>query len=475
MKEISFKNVLFIVPVFILLVVQVPHLGLPYFFDEAWSYIPTIIKMADVGPSLLPGVLPIDDCKGHPQFFFFISALWMKIFPSSIIMMRVLPLLFSIGVLATVYVGLLKLVNWEAAFIASLLISVQSMFLAQSLFLLPEMLMTLFFVMSFFFFLNHQFTAYAITSSLMAMTKETAIIFPVIFGVFYLVSLVFKSNREKHRHIYLLALMMPGIIYALFLLLHYLAFGVVFYGDHLQYILLDRPFLHDKIKLVYSFLLLDYGRRFIFIALLIELIVYLFQRPKNGRLILLGILSFLGFMVFSIYNFYTQRYGLVALVLFMIVFSAILGQLRMNTFIKTGLGLSLAAICLYFSLTQKQNSDADMGYVQTISVFEELVQYCEENNLYDEPLSASFNMIFVLRENDLGYVKGQRKFSKVMDWKQFMEGRYFIYEVTMGEIVPGLTYAKEHFKLVKTVTHKHAWGEIYENTNFQEAAITTNP
>lgn len=192
MKEKFLKNLFFIIPVVILLIIQIPNLGLPYFWDEAWSYFPAIKKMAEVGPSLMPGVLPIDYCKGHPQLFFFITSAWMKIFPDNIIMMRILPLLFSIALLVAIYVGLLKLANWETAIIASLLLSVQSMFLAQSIFLLPEMLLTLLFVLSFFFFLQKKFTAYAITSSLMVMTKETAIIFPIVFSLFYLFSLHYQ-------------------------------------------------------------------------------------------------------------------------------------------------------------------------------------------------------------------------------------------------------------------------------------------
>lgn len=475
MKAISIKDLLFIIPVLILLIIQIPNLGLPYFFDEAWSYIPSIYKMAEVGPSLFPGVLPIDYCKGHPQFFFFISSAWMKIFPDSITMLRILPLLFSIALLVIVYFGLWKLINWETACIATLLISVQSMFLAQSIFLLPEMLMALLFVLSFFFFLNNQFTAYAITSTLMVLTKETAIIFPVTFGLFYLFSLLSSSKREKHRHIYLLALAMPGIIYAIFLGLHYLHFGVVFYGDHLGYISMDWHTIYDKINRAYSFIFIGYGRRFISIVAIVSLIVWLFQKPKNGRLIILGILSFIAFMIFSVFNFYTQRYGLVAMVIFILVFSSILGQLRTNTFVKTGIAISLSAICLYFSLTERQNADIDLGYVETIKVHQELVHFCEENNLYDEPISVTFNMIFCLRDKDLGYVTGKKEFSKIMDWKQYKEARYFIYESTIGDPPPGVEYAKENFKLVKTIINKHAWGYIYENTHFQQPDIQSIP
>lgn len=474
MKEISYKNFFFFIPIIILLIIQVPNLGLPYFYDEAWSYIPSIVKMREAGPSLLPGVIPIDYCKGHPQFFFFISSLWMKLLSDNIIIMRLLPLLFSIGTLAAIYFGLLKLANWESAFIASLLVSVQSMFLAQAIFFLPEMLMTLLFVLSFFFLLNNRFLAYAITSTLMVLTKETAIVFAIIFGIYYLSSLVVKSNRDKFRHRYLLALIMPGLVYMLFLILHYIAFKVIFYSDHVGYISLDWPTIHDKFDRAYDYIFIGYGRKYIAIAGIAGLIYWLFQKSKDWKTVILGVLSFLAFMAFSMINFYTQRYGLVAMVIFIILAGYIIGQLKINRYIKAAVTVVLASVCLYFSLTEKQNADIDLGYVETIKVYEDLVQYCQENNLYDEPLSVSFNMIFALKEKDLGYVKGPRQFTHVMDWKQYMQGKYYIYESTM-ENNPTLDYAKQHFKLIKTITRKHASGCIYENTNMQDSIVPVNP
>ncbi|HEY3373058.1 MAG TPA: glycosyltransferase family 39 protein [Prolixibacteraceae bacterium] len=475
MKTISIKHCFLLIPVLIVLIIQIPNLGLPYFYDEAWSYIPSIKKMAEVGPSLLPGVLPIGDCKGHPQMFFFIASIWMNLFHGNIIMMRILPLLFSLGVLGSVYVLMLKLVNWESAMIATLLISVQPVFLAQSIFLLPEMLMIFLFVLSFYFFLNRQFTAYAISNTIMVLTKETAIVFAISFGLYYLFSLFLKSNREKHRHIYLLALATPGIFYAAFLLLHYLKFGVVFYGDHLGYVSLDWPSIHYKIFIGYRSILIDYGKRFISMAAIVGLIAMIIQGPKYTRFLILGIVSFLSYMLFTILNFYTLRYSMAALVIYLIVFACVIGQLRINNLIKAGITFTLAAICLYFSLTQKQSSDIDLGYVETVKIYQQTVHFCENNNLYDQPIATSFNIGLCLHLYDLGYVKGDKSFSHITDVPHYLEARYLIYESTMPTPTPETDYAIKNFKLVKSFVDHHAWAYIYENTQYQATAVNTIP
>ncbi len=469
MKKFEKKDLLLLIPIGILLIIQLPNLPLPYFWDEAWSYITGIKAMADAGPSLLPGALPIDYCKGHPQLFFFVNSLWMNLFSSSIVMMRVLSLLVSIGVIITSYVGLKRMINWEAGIFASLLISVQSMFLAQSILVLPEMLMTLLFIISFFFFLENKYLGYAISSTLMVFTKETSIIFCIVFGVFYLASLICKSNREKFKITHILAFVTPALVYALFLLLHYLKFGIIFYGEHLNYITFDWSIILDRNSRAYTSIFSKDGRLLILISTIASFIVLLFHKQKKTKLLVLGILSTLTFLAFSVFNYYTLRYGLVAIVIFIVIFASILGQLKLNIYVKGGITLALACVCLFYSMTHKENCDVDLGYIETIKVHQEMVKYCEENIAYDEPVAVSFNMIFNLRDNNIGYLKGEKEFSKVMDWKNYLEAKYFIHESTFGNEA-SVEYAKNNFKLIKTFANKHAWGYIYENPYYKELA-----
>jgi hypothetical protein len=467
MKNFDLKHLLLLIPIGILLIVQLPNLSLPYFWDEAWSYITAIKAMAKAGPSLLPGVVSLDYCKGHPQFFFFISSAWMNLISGSIPLMRLLPLMFSIGVIVVAYFGLLKIANWQSAIFASVLIAVQSMFLAQSIFLLPEMLLTLFFILSFFFFLNRNFIGYAIACTLMILTKETAIVFAITFGLYFLMSLLIKSEREKFKPLQLLLLIIPGLIYALFLLLHYKKFGIWFYGDHLGYITYDWYSIKEKSFSAIAHLFVKFGRSAISVLAIVSLIALFFQKNIAKRPLILGVVSIFSFMTFSVLNFYTQRYGLVVLVLFIILFAYVWGQLKINLYLKSSIILILAIVCLVKTFSKGTNSDIDLGYVETIKVHQDMVHYCEENNLQDETMAVSFNMIFNLRDRELGYVTGEKNFTKINDWKSYLNAKYFIYESTFenNEIVQ---YSTANFKLIKSFTNKHAFGYIYENPNFKQ-------
>ena len=64
----------------IFIIFKLPHLSLPYYSDEAWSYIPAIHMMETNGLSMLPDALPPDVSRGHPLLFYFLGALWMRVF-----------------------------------------------------------------------------------------------------------------------------------------------------------------------------------------------------------------------------------------------------------------------------------------------------------------------------------------------------------------------------------------------------------
>jgi 4-amino-4-deoxy-L-arabinose transferase-like glycosyltransferase len=464
MKIFEKRDLFILIPIGILLLIQIPNLSLPYFWDEAWSYFTSIKKMAEAGPSLLPGAVPLDYCKGHPQFYFFITSLWMKIFPDSIIMMRIFSLSISVILLLIIFYGLKRIVSRDAGMIAALLISVQSLFLAQSIFLLPEMLVALFFILSFFFYYKEEYWKYAVVSTLMVLTKETTIIFCIVFGVYYLASFTNKLNRLKFKPINILFLFVPAIVYALFLFLHYLKFGMFFYGEHLNYITFDAFMIKTNINQALSSIFLKQGRIYLSAVFLISLLIFIILKRGILKFITIGFVSIISFLLFSVFNFYTIRYGLVLMILTIILFSYVLNNIYLKDTIKYFLTISLAIGCLFFSFTKKTNSDSDLGYVETIKVHQDLVKYCEDKNFYNDTLAVSFNMIFNLKDKGLGYVRGNENFTNVYDWKNVKESQVFIYESTFNENDESVVYAKNNFTLIKSFTNGHAWGHIYKRT-----------
>jgi hypothetical protein len=461
MKRFRKEHLMLLIPIGILLAIQWNNLALPYFWDEAWSYMTAINAMAKAGPTLVPGTLPQDICKGHPQFFYFLASVWKNLSGGSIPLMRLLPLMISIGVICTVYFGLFKMAGFKSAFFAALLLSVQSMFVAQSIFLLPEILTVLFFLLSFFQFQKQKYWAYAITASLMVMTKESAVILALGFGLFYLVQLLIPGKSTKLKFSHLLALLMPGLVYAIFLLLHYKAYGTFFYNDHLSYISADWTQISNKLGSAAAAIFVRYGRSVVSVFVLFSLVMLFFKREISVKPVLLMVLLFLMYLAFTVVNFYAHRYGLILLVMVVVLFAYIWGQLPFKKFVLYPVIAVLVMVCFSKTLTRKSICDTDLGYVEVIKVQQDLVEYCEKNGLHDEPMAVSFNLLFCLNDREMGYIKGDRGFSRVMDWKSLSEANYFLMESTFMETAT-IEKVKVEFQSIQHFKRHHAFGEIFK-------------
>ena len=460
------EKYLFVIPILFVVAVKFPHLSVPYFWDEAWSYFPTVFKMYETGPGLLPGALPLWDAKGHPLFFFFISSLWMHLVGISVFWVHVLPLLISLGTLVSVHVLVKKHINLRAANIAVLLLSVQSLFLAQATMLLPEMLITLLLIICVDFYLRKKYWLFVLVASIMVMTKETSIVFVGGFLLFHFVT-YFRSKKEFNKYLRESTLLMfPILLYGLFLLLHKIEFGSYFFEDHLEYIKLTESEILRKLKVATGIIFTRYGRNIILFVVLISLLIILFKKKKieNGKLLGLILLQIIIFLIFSALNFYTHRYMLSLLALFVIATSVIIQQVKFKKELLNWIVvIAITVAPLYYTFTKKSNPDSDLVYVQMVKVQQQIVKYCEDNGWQNEPIAASFNLIYCLQNPHLGYVSSEEGFLKVTNLYKFREAIFFVTESTSFGYDLQLDTIKRENNLVKVFKIDHAWGEIYSN------------
>lgn len=439
------------------------HLSLPYFWDEAWSYFPAISRMVENGPGLLPGTLSLDEGKGHPLFFFWLASSWISIHPGSLVFARFLPLLISLGLLFYAWYFARKMGGIAAGNLTITLLAVQSLFLAQATFLLPEMLLAFLLLVSFDMYLSKKYALYAVAASLMILTKETSLIFALFFLLWHLLS---HLDRKREKPVYaadLLLLSAPLVMYVIWLILHYIKFGTFFYSEHVGHIQFEKYFIVMKLKTALTMVFVEYGRWAVSGALMIAVIYLGISGKKIANLRILTMVAFMSalFIAFSAVNFYTQRYMLGIMTLFIIAAGIVISQIKTGSLI-TGIIAAgiLIAIPLYYSLTVKKNADSDLGYVEVIKLHREMVDFCEKNGWQNEPVSCSFNMIFNLRDTRLGYLSGEG-FTQIQDRKEFEKANVFITESTAAESTETMDIVKQYFPVRKEFRNKHAFGEIW--------------
>jgi len=433
--------------------------------------------MVKNGPGLLPGVLPINLSKGHPLFYFFLASSWITIFGGSIVSIRTFSLLVSILTLVIFHFTLRRMGNKAIADFSVVLLSVQSMFLAQASLLLPEMLLALLLILSFYTFISSKFRLYALFSSFMVMTKETGVVFIAFFGVYYFFENV-KQIKGKEFWLKIAWLSVPAWVYIIFLVIHYFKTGTIFFNEHLDYITLNPGQNIRNLKSAFSVLFTTYGRNSLFIALIVSSIILLFKRKDILGLrivrVSLGIIVVL--IIFSVINFYTYRYILPAFPMFILMSSVVILQAKLKAKAVNWLvAILLVSVPLYYSMTKAGKNDNDLGYTQYIPVYKQMVDYCEKQDWFDKTFSVSFNMVIALRDPFAGFLSGNKGFN-ALHVERIGEADIIILDSTCEEKKLPDEF-KNKVRLIKRFEFKKHWGEIYERTRQplrESAGPTTN-
>ncbi|HBL77132.1 MAG: hypothetical protein A2W90_18825 [Bacteroidetes bacterium GWF2_42_66] len=447
----------------ITIAVKIPHLGLPFFNDETFSYYPAILEMAKTGPGMMPGILPIILSKGHPLFFYFLASLWVKyIAGNSIALTHVFPLLIALFALFVFHRFAKRHTNIVLANIAVVLLSVKTMFLAQASLLLPEIFLFCLFMLCFDAYLSGNYKLYALFGSLMMLTKETGAVFIMVFGISYLIE-NYRNIKTRKFWMEITMLAIPVFVYGIFLILHYSRFGVFFFSEHLDYITVERFKVLYKSKSAFSTLFLKHGRNIVFFSGIIALSYLLIRRKaiEYKRFLILSLFILISFFIFTILNFYIYRYVFPVMGIMLLASLALVQQVKTKyQIINIGYIAIIVAVSGYYTATKRGQSDADLGYVQFLKVHKQMVEYCEQQGWYDQEFGAGYNMVMSMRDNFAGYLNTDKNFR--MHHLPGIKDRNFImydstcwpYEMPKEE--------RDKLELVKRFQYKKHWGEIYK-------------
>lgn len=455
------SNLFLLLSITILLVIKIPHLGFPFSWDEAWSYYLAILKMAETGPTLLPGSIDIGNSRGHPLLFYFIMSSWIKLTPDIIWLKRIVPLLISVLVLLSFHRLVARHINLIAANLATPLLSVQSLFVAQASLILPEMLLTLFLILSLNSFLSGRYGLFAVWASLMVLTKETGVFFTGVFGLIYLVE---NRNLYKEPKFWTNGMIMaiPLAVYGIFLILHTRAYGAPFFNEHLEYVVNESGRMRSKLRSATSNLATRYGRNTLSAVALVSLIVLAARRQKteNARFLVVSMVLILSLIGFSIINFFTHRYILPVMPLFIAVcISFAVSAFQKRKLLVYALTVVVFTTTLIYSVTKMGKIDNDMGYSQYLKVHKELVHWCETNDKYESGIAAGYNMVLALRDSFNGYLITERGF-KVNHLPKTGGIDLVVWDSTCMDAERPDGFPEGWEKVYRTAYKKH-WGEIY--------------
>jgi hypothetical protein len=449
-------------------------LYLPYFWDEAWSYIPAISAMADQMPCLAPGCINPELYRGHPLFFYFLASVWMKWVSESLFSMHLFALLISILSIISFYrLGCLFLKPAWSLFSVALLL-LQQIFYVQSSFVLPEVLIMLLTTETIRSYLGNRKLYFFICTALLGLTKETGLI--ILIGL-ALIHILFSKEKIRDS-IWLYASFLPAIIFYSW---QKIALGWFFYPLHQNLVDFSPPTLINKSKIILHFILIDQGRKMLIIILASLAAFFVLRKskqkpiaftPEEKRFFALVAFLFGLYFLFSISNFLMLRYLLFLFPLLVLTLCILFDKLMpSNRLLSSSICVLLFFNFLYSFIHTYKNrgwiDDAGINYLPMVEVHQDVAEYLQQDFATDERIFTHFLMYHNLKNADLGYVEENHEFEYVnyKDQPDPSDNIYILSGIEYNEGLHNMLKGNQKYRLLKRFEKNRAWSEVYIRSN----------
>jgi len=392
------------------IVLKIPHLSLPFFWDESGVYGKMIYQLADTGLSLHPKAIDQWISRGHPLLYPNIIAGFCNLFGTNVTVAHIANFTFACLLLISMYRCLSKAFQPWIGFIACALLMAQPIFYTQSVFVLPEIALAFFLWWTTWFFIQKKYLLYFLAGTGAVLVKEPAIIW---IGSLMLWEVL--KNRKLISWKMLLWLT-PLIPFFIFIYVQKSTFGWYFFPFYTGSIDLKIGSLTGNLKDLLEFLFWKHGR-IIWLAMIIFVLfgVLLHKLKKNtGEIIFLpdsryqsGLFAGAVYVLFSSTIFFCDRYliPVLSIVTTMVGFIGFHYVFRKQYVFILFFVVCMSVISFLYISSDKFNYDNDMSYIRSIDSTKKTIRYMlERNMLVQDQFSATMPVIFALSDSRFGYL-----------------------------------------------------------------------
>ena len=394
-----------------LLLIHLPLLSLPFFWDEQGQFIPTALDLLRNGAWVAHSTLPNVHPPGVEAYLVF----WYKLFGYSIPVTRLAMLaLAGVGLLATflLAIELCRGANGAPALLPPILLLASPLLYMQSMMAQLDMPAMVFAVLATYLFVRKRYAYAAAVSVLLVLAKETGIVVPLVF-------LVWLAAHKEYRR-------------AAYYVLPFAALGVWLLVLHNQtgYWLGNPGFAHynvgyslHPVRLIFSF-----ARRFYYLFFAefrwIGTLVLVFTVRQTRILsdpkwrIALAVSAATFILVSVLGGAELERYLLPVLPIFYIAVSVGL------TYLRPWVGRAAAAALLVgLSVNLFWNPPYPFPYENNFAMvdfvqLEELGAHYVDRFLPDQTIATAWPYSNGLTNPDFGFVKSKRKVLETNDFHE---------------------------------------------------------
>lgn len=393
---------------------------LPYYWDELGVYSQASLYMYDHAPSLLPGDLPDYLSRGHPLLFVFIYACFFKVFGTSVLAAHIFTCLISILFVSIAYRLAERFFSPNVALMSALLLVIQPLFFAQAVFVLPEIMLGVFALLSIYFYLGKKIGLASIFATLALLTKETAIVLPLVMLVMEGIKFFRKGITFKKLFITCLVIFSPYYIFGLFIIIQRIQNGWFFYPYHTGFISFSPESIYWRLTGYLNFIFTRQGRITWLIVIIVAIPVAVFWNKINMKKAVVGIwkdfsedtfvlstlvLYAVGILCYSCLNYTLQRYLLLIYPVFTILIVLIVFHLlRKKILLSYGIILSFAFINLFYMKSPVKMVENDMAYTDLLKIQMEICRYFDTEELCKKNIAVDFPVTPCFFDTRLGYV-----------------------------------------------------------------------
>ena len=442
-------------------IMKLPVLNLPHFWDEAFPYSFAIGHLTENGPSILPSAVPPLYYTGHPLFYYFIQALWNSWMGETLWIQRLLPLFISMLSGIALFSFGKQVINPMVGLTAVIFLFCQDAWIAQSSFQLPETTVSLLFLLTMLWILEKKRMLFLISSSLLLLTKEPTVV--LLFALW----LYEWGTKKKPFHLESFISLskwyvLPVIIGLSFYVIQYFTYGWFLFPRHTGFMQGDLGFFSNQLSRYFEHLFLRSGRNVAFFVLLIGAIWIFFRRRKENIRWPNTLFIFLPlglFLLFSAFNFYSNRYILVLHPLFALALSLVLYEVSQKRhLVLFGLVLVLSGITFWEGSKNRKPVDHSIGYADAVMVQQEAVDFCVAQEWQTKRIGCGFIMSKLLTDSSPRYVNNEDVFLSI-EREDFPKAEVLI----IGNDTPELlTFQEDNkYERLKRFEQHKAWIEVY--------------
>lgn len=408
-RKTSIPFIVFLLCLATFIFLKVPHIGLPFFWDEAGVYGRIVFQLADQGLSLHPKAINEWLSRGHPLLYPNMIAGVCIVFGKNVVVAHAANFAIACTLLISLFFCLRKIFNPWVGLIAAVFLMIQPIFYTQSVLVLPEVALTLSLWWATWGFINKNYHLYILFGTAAVLIKEPAIIW---LASLFLWDLMHLKKTSTWRIVLWLA---PIWIFGIFLVIQKAALGWYFFPYHAQ--AFDFSFLSvaENLKKYLLYLFWEKGR---LIWLAVGLLsIGLGMLDKAGKFepdlpfikgrYLCALFAASIYVLFSSTTFFGQRY---ILPVFPVVCTLMAILVYYYTFYKQYililifLGITTFTSFYFFMVSNHFNYDNDMSYVRSVKSSKKTIEYLLDRKMLDDEFSATMPIIHALTDARLGYL-----------------------------------------------------------------------